>query len=144
MSVYYPKNKVKTNLKTTGGDFVDVNGASYRGDYYELFDGSCRAGKFPLTKDDIRLYRVSTNIPKSNLSTNNSIYIESVKSKNSIGTINNGETPPNHLPLPTEKDYKRGAFKRYFCRKASSKNSTIIEISKDTYDTLNKKRGTYN
>ena len=144
MSVYYPKNKVKTNLQTTGGDLVDVDGNSYRGDYYELFDGSCRVGKFPLSKDDIKLYRVSTNTPTSNLSTSNSIYVKSVKSKNSIGTINNGETPPYFLPSPTEKDYKRGAFKRYFCRKASSKNSTIIEISKDTYDILNNKKGTYN
>ena len=144
MSVYYPKNKVKTNLQTTGGDLVDINGDAYRGDYYELFDGTCKAGKFPRNKDDIKLYKVDNNSISSNVSSNNSIYVESVRSKNNMGIINTGETPPYYLPSPTEKDYKRGAFQRYFCRKTDSKNYTIIEISKDMYDDLTRRRGTYN
>jgi len=145
MSVYYPKNKVKTNLKTNGGDFRTPEGNDYRGDYYELYDGECRVGKFPRTKDDIKLTRVGdAEVNLSNVSTNNSAYLDQTRNKNQIKIINNADRPPYFLPSPTEQDYKRGAIIRYFCQRVGTKTPTIIEISKDTYDDLNDKKGAYN
>ena len=54
MIVYYPKSKVKTNLKTIGGEFTTPDGNDYVGDYYELWNGECKVGKSPATNRDIK------------------------------------------------------------------------------------------
>ena len=145
MSVYYPKNKVKTNLKTNGGEFRDPQGNDYRGDYYELFNGEVRVGKFPISKDDIKLTRIAS-IPSrnTNVSTTNNEYLNQVEYKPQIKVINNSDNPPYFLPQPTEADYRKGAIQRYFCKRVGTSNPTIIEISKDTYDDLVDKKGAYN
>lgn len=145
MSVYYPKNKVKTNLKTNGGEFRDPQGNDYRGDYYELFNGEVRVGKFPISKDDIKLTRIAS-IPSrnTNVSTTNNEYLDQVEYKPQIKVINNSDNPPYFLPQPTEADYRKGAIQRYFCKRVGASNPTIIEISKDTYDDLVGKKGVYN
>lgn len=145
MSVYYPKNRVKTNLKTNGGELRDQNGNDYRGDYYELFNGEVRAGKFPRTKDDPKLIRVKEIPTKNrNVTTTDYSYLNQVEYKTKIKTINNGETPPYFLPSPTESDYTKGVIQRYFCKRIGTSNPTIIEISKETYDSLKTKKGAYN
>ena len=37
------------------------------------------------------------------------------------------------IPTPKEKDYKKGYIIRYFIQKANDSNSTIYEVSKDSY-----------
>ena len=145
MSVYYPKNKVKTNLKTNGGDFRTPEGNEYRGDYYELYNGECRAGKFPRNKNDVKLTRIGdSEINISNVETNNGRYLDQTSSKKQMKVINNADKPPYFLPSPTEQDYKKGVILRYFCQRVGTKTPTIIEISKDTYDDLKSKKGNFN
>lgn len=145
MSVYYPKNKVKTNLKTNGGVFRDPEGNDYRGDYYELYNGECRVGKFPRTKNDIKLTRIADEqVNLSNVNSDNNTYINQTRNINQIKVINNADRPPYFLPSPTEQDYKRGAIIRYFCQRVGTKTPTIIEISENTYNDLNDKKGAYN
>lgn len=145
MSVYYPKNKVKTNLKTSGGDFRTPEGNEYRGDYYELYNGECRAGKFPRNKNDVKLTRIGdSEINISNVETNNGRYLDQTSSKKQMKVINNSDKPSYFLPSPTEQDYKKGVIIRYFCQRVGTKTPTIIEISKDTYDDLKSKKGNFN
>lgn len=37
------------------------------------------------------------------------------------------------IPTPKEKDYKKGYITRYFIQKANDSNSSIYEVSKDSY-----------
>lgn len=145
MIVYYPKNKVKTNLKTTGGEFTTPEGNDYVGDYYELWNGQCKAGKSPATNKDIKLTKVKNNtLNMSNVSTNDGIYLDQISSNRNIQIINNSSKPPSFTPKPTPADYQKGAITRYFCRKTKSSSIEIIEISKDTYDDLQLRKGNYN
>ena len=88
MIVYYPKSKVKTNLKTIGGEFTTPDGNDYVGDYYELWNGECKAGKSPATNKDIKLTKVKNNtLNMSNVSTNDSIYLNQTSSNRNIQVI---------------------------------------------------------
>lgn len=145
MAVYYPKNKVKTNLKTNGGEFMTSEGKLYVGDYYELPTGDVRAGKFPVSASDPQLFPASS-ISKTfkNVTSKEVDYIVNTGRETSMRNVNNGLTPPSYFPDPKEADYRKGVIIRYFCRQLNKSNSQIIEISKDTFDDLVNKKGTYN
>ena len=45
---YIPKNKIQTNLYTSGGEYTLVSsGQDYVGYYYKLYDGKFFTGKTP-------------------------------------------------------------------------------------------------
>ena len=113
---YIPKNKIQTNLYTSGEEYIILSsGQEYIGYYHKLYNGRYFTGKTPNEYDVKELILQSNN--------DSSLKGVNISSTNSI--------PYNPL-LPTEQDYQVGEFRRYFSIK---RNQTIFtEISKETYD----------
>jgi len=111
---YIPKNKIQTNLYTSGGEYVLASTQeNYIGYYYKLYNGKYFTGRTPNDPDTKEIILVIPNIP-----TNSDLNISPV-------------IPYNPL-LPTEQDYQIGEFTRYFNIKRNQ--AIFTEISKDTYD----------
>ena len=116
---YIPKNKIQTNLYTSGGEYTLLSsGQNYIGYYYKLYNGKYFTGKTPNdpnTKEIIKF-------------TGNTI----INPNNFIGD----KTLPLPIPynplFPTEQDYQVGEFTRYFNIKRNQ--AIFTEISKDTYN----------
>jgi hypothetical protein len=113
---YIPKNKIQTDLYTSGGEYIILSsGQNYIGYYHKLYNGKFFTGKTPNESDIKELIVFVGN-----------------EDLNPDG-FNISSTPsiPYNPILPTEKDYQVGEFVRYFSIK---RNQPIyIEIDKDTY-----------
>ena len=112
---YYPKNKIKTNLSTNGGEFqtatmtVASGAPSYSGYYYKLASGKYYTGKFPGDGVNEELFPLNpTTTPPPSLPKTN--------------------TPPLY---PTPEDYKNGSFIRYFRKKVNE--FLIQELTLDQF-----------
>jgi hypothetical protein len=109
---YIPKNKIQTNLYTSGGEYTLLSsGQNYIGYYYKLYNGKYFTGKTPNEPNSEEIIA--------------EVYIDS--GGNNFPLI----VPYNPL-LPTEQDYQIGEFIRYFNIKRNQ--AIFTEISKDTYD----------
>jgi hypothetical protein len=109
---YIPKNKIQTNLYTSGGEYTLLSsGQNYIGYYYKLYNGKYFTGKTPNEPNSEEIIA--------------EVYIDS--GGNNFPLI----IPYNPL-LPTEQDYQIGEFTRYFNIKRNQ--AIFTEISKDTYD----------
>ena len=150
---YYPLNRVKTNLKTSGGEFL-LGNADYRGDYYETYDGNYYSGKDPIQgpsqklekKELPDLLRNETETPRSlnrtkvlNLTQNTEDYTRVAASPSATQSY---LIPQPYYPLPTEEDYRRRSIIRYFAKKRNQAGF-VIEIDKTTYDSLQKADSVY-
>ena len=109
---YIPKNKIQTNLYTSGDEYIILSsGRSYIGYYHKLYNGKFFTGK----------------------TSNDSNIKELIKLNDGDGDASSIPTVIPYNPLlPTEQDYQVGQFIRYFSIK---RNQTIFtEISKETYN----------
>jgi hypothetical protein len=114
---YYPKSQIKTNLYTSGYEYVyaDSRSTYYVGSYYKLSSGEIYTGKFP---GDVKSPQALIFAPYNNLEPGYT-------------------TPPNlavpYSPLmPTKQNYQMGMYTRYFTIKRNQ--SLFTEISLDTYN----------
>ena len=138
---YYPLNRVKTNQRTTGNQFL-LDGVPYRGLYYETYDGKYFTGPTPNqgpskelipvieeTVQTIKKLKSTTNFPDNN--------DPLVQNYNIAGTANTllYQIPQPYYPRPTETDYKRKSITRYFAKKRD-RAGYIIEVNKETHDSL--------
>ncbi len=155
---YIPKNKIKTNLYTPGGEFaVDATGIEYVGFYYSLYTGEKYTGK---TQNDPPNELLSDlNLPiddyANKLEENKTLsYIVAnwdgkdypnkstnpFKDRNTYFTTTQQSPfqtyfiPTPFYPQPTEDDYNLGVFTRYFTFKSNEMN--WIEVNKETYTPL--------
>jgi len=139
MARYIPKSKVSI-LQTAQNEFVIASTLrSYNGSYMELSDGTFFAGNNPQKPGEKLLKRkpVGSSFGKSN---NNSTYR---KINRPVYNELSKKTPiPISKPQPTNKDYERGYFTRYFCKRVNDKYN-YFEINKKTYDNLNVKNDNY-
>jgi hypothetical protein len=111
---YIPKNKIQTNLYTSGGEFTYLNNSlNYVGFYHKLYNGKYFTGETPNTPNKKEITPISSTIDNE---------IES-----------NVNPIPTYNPiLPTEQDYNLGEFTRYFSVK---RNQLIFsEINKNIYN----------
>jgi hypothetical protein len=118
---YIPKNKIQTNLYTSGGEYIYASSkVGYVGPYYKLYNGKSFTGQTP-------------NSPN----TQEIILAPRTNGQNSRPLL------PSSLPilysplLPTPQDYKIGVFTRYFSLKRNQ--AIFTEISQDTYDKFQQK-----
>ena len=139
MAGYIPKSKVSI-LETTGNEFVIAStNQPYKGKYMELSNGTFFAGNNPQNPGEELLKRQELSISFGR-SKNNSVYrklkrpIHDRLSKKSVIPVNK--------PQPTNKDYERGYFTRYFCRRVNDQYN-YFEIDKKTYTSLNSKTENY-
>ena len=141
---YYPLSKIKAGKKTNGGEFL-LDGKSYRGSYYQTFDGQYYTGVNPIIGKNEKLTKITN--PKT------SIHPQSVVNKqprNMLLEIENTEVdmqsiakpvfpvpqfkgvPTSYFPLAVESDYSKGYLTRYFIKKTNSKGY-VTEISPEEH-----------
>jgi hypothetical protein len=148
---YVPKNRIQSNLYTTGGEYLlEKDNSEYIGYYYKLYDGKAYTGKNPDDKPNFSLIPFTPiltkeifgetfpqnyiYIPKGNIDIANYLIIKNISPDFTL------DSPKLYLSTPTEQDYKLGEFRRYFCKK---RNEYIyLEISKEDYDKLVKRDST--
>lgn len=139
---YYPLNRIITNRYTSGGDFILPDGKPYTGRYYTTYDGSSFTGVNPLLGTNIPLLTANKAVSKygfSNLAvrpaerSNTSVLEKNLLNEaQSSGALT--ELKP-YFPVPTEEDYERGYFMRYFAKDVSGPGY-IFEISELTWSKI--------
>jgi len=156
--MYYPKSQIQENLHTNGGELKPFNSEKeYKGFYFKTSNGEIFSGKNPEDKPNIPLEMVSPSSnelssPSSGINFSNKKVIkftskESEPIADNYYVINDayyksksipqnrGEAPRKPIqskPTPTEEDYQKGTFKRFFVKK--SNQNLFIEVNKDEYE----------
>ena len=134
---YLPKSKYK--ISETGGGEYSLNGFNYKGPII-LTSGGAYAGKNP--KDLSRpLFNTGANIknisrPGNNLwpYRGNKIY-STISKNNHSRRIDSPKPIVSTKNIPTEQDYQRGYYIRYFCQR-SKVPQILHEIDKKIYKSL--------
>lgn len=126
---YYPIHKITTGKYTTGGEFYTDTGMPYIGPYHILPNGQYYTEFVPSNKS----YELYDSI---SLNSENLVYNSLSKIKN-----NNYVAPIYFLPRPEPDQYKLGYFIRYFVQKKSDPKTTIMEIDRDQYISVNTTNG---
>lgn len=141
---YYPSNRVKTNQKTSGNELL-LGGVSYKGSYYQTYEGRYYTGANPIqgpsielfpvveeTVQDLKSLKSTTNFPDNNDPVTQE-YSSVITAKGKQPA--NYQIPQSYHPQPTEDDYARRSFTRYFAKKRGQAGF-VIEIDQTTYDAL--------
>lgn len=140
---YYPLNRVKTNQKSISDDLF-LNGQAYTGYYYETFDGEFFTGKDPVQGPSERLVKIV--IPQGRTTEPVRIVDGNEDYTNLVAItpqqLASYQTPQPYYPQPTDDDYARRSFERYFAKKRGQAGF-VIEINKSTYESLKTADGTY-
>lgn len=135
---YYPLNRVKTNLRTNGSEFL-LNGQPYRGYYYITYDGNAFTGKDPVQGPSLTLSKIEIPKPSTNVQNGPIPGVENDVYNNiavpSLQVLPTFQTPQPFFPQPTDTDYKRGSITRYFAKKRDQAGF-VIEVNKETHDSL--------
>lgn len=118
--MYIPKNKIQTNLYAGSGEYYydTLFTTEYVGYYYKLSNGKTFTGNYP--GYDIN----SVEIFKT----------ENIESNDGLALLTNSLT--NHPLFPTDKDYARGYFTRYFSKKRNQ--NIYTELTKQEFDAYSK------
>ena len=115
---YIPKNKIQPNLYTSGKEYTlipDDSSKIYVGNYYKLYTGEVFTGRF------------NGDIP-------NSVRLFPFYEPEGDVIVNKSAKNPALGIFPTDEDYKRGYFTRYFTKRI---NQLIFEeINKSTYQSF--------
>jgi len=138
--MYIPKNRVKEDLYTTGGEYIITSTqVEYVGFYHKLYDGRAYTGKTSTEANK----QILSPIVKHNT---DPYFPPSEKTQrwfNGLYTTLKGGNPndkqPRKLPQyypprPTANDYKREEFVRYFVVKQNE--DIYLEIDKETYERI--------
>lgn len=144
---YYPKNRIKPNQYTSGGEY-SLDGTSYTGDYYRTFDGLTFTGKDPNAPGANRqlfplnapVAQVANNAPSPGF---NGAPVQGDLDRFAVlgaaGGLDASDAALNVLtpfyPQPTSEDYSKGYFIRYFAKKVNGVKE-IIEVSKVNFEAM--------
>ena len=145
---YFPKGRIQENLHTNGGEFKKTStGEDYTGPYYKIFDGKCKTGPNPLEGPSEALELIDTGANSKIISTNiNQTYLKNSSVKVNVNILNLGILidPTPYQAIPTEEDYQRGYYLRYFAQQRRGRAYNIVEINEETYTDLTKDQKIYN
>tara|TARA_R110000824_G_scaffold399715_1_gene605568 strand:+ start:321 stop:1124 length:804 start_codon:yes stop_codon:yes gene_type:complete len=154
--MYIPKNKIKTNLYTHGGEYQYANTkVEYIGNYWTMYNGKIFTGKNPNDQpreELIPLVQTSklTITPKQEtikyvFNWDGETVPGQIQNRNDISSYNYIKKidvseiktiPQQYFPLPTDEEYELGIFTRYFIVR---QNQIIYqEINKDEYEKIKK------
>jgi|TARA_R110000796_G_C14560744_1_gene434821 hypothetical protein len=162
--MYIPKNKIKTNQYTRGGEYQTLlNSIPYVGSYYTLYNGRIFSGVDQNDQPQEELLKLSPLAfnPTTDPAIGNKIQsytfdwqletipgqyqnMDLITTYNNINSIDMTKLtllPPNHSPLPTDENYKVGSFTRYFCIKLNE--PIFTELSKNVYTKLKNQDSNY-
>ena len=135
---YIPKSKLNI-LDTPGGDFIlKSTGESYVGKYIELSNGKYYAGSNSL---DLSEELILPSAPQKLTSNLNSLTYSNLKPKKAKFLGNIKSIYPSKT-LPTEQDYNKGYYTRYFTKKVNEPRG-YIEINVDVFNSINQQKKEY-
>lgn len=136
---YIPKSKIQF-LQTSGGEFVNKRTRKpYKGPYMATSDGKYYIGSdnFKLTTELSKTEPAPLNFKKNKTNLKYNILQPSkfkfLKKLKSVALVK---------PQPTEKDYEKLKFIRYFSKKINSQFG-YIEINKEMYESIRDKKEEY-
>jgi len=151
--MYYPKNKIKTNLYAKTGEFLVVETLSpYTGYYWASHTGKFFTGRTPNDKPQRELTPLGndTHTPQFNPPflgveakeflnelTNEPSYNETTRVYSILTDqlVQNVKILPFHkFVTPSEKDYQLGGFMRYFTVRVNE--AVYVETDKKHYDAI--------
>jgi len=138
---YIPKSKI-TVLNTNGGLLVfKSNKRPYIGPYIKVNDGRYFAGTSNINIGaELMLKDKNTGFKKS-FGFNKDILKYKLLKKSIKNRLSKATPIPTVKNTPSELDYTRGYYQRYFSKRINGNN--YLEISKDTYDSIKKKELKY-
>ena len=135
---YIPKSKLNV-LDTPGGEFISkLSGESYGGKYIELSSGKYYAGSDPLNLNEELIKPTISPLLTSN---RNSLIYSNLKPKKAkfLGNIKSIYPTKN---TPTEKDYDRGYYTRYFVKKVNEPEG-YMEVSINIFNSIKQQKKEY-
>jgi hypothetical protein len=151
--MYFPKNKIKTNLFTRGGEFIQLPTLrNYTGYYWSSHTGEFFTGKNPNDGPQIKLKKLDrSGVTEENFNPpffgvepkeyKNLLQINDNVDNNNAYSILKGKDvsmekiiPLNEYPTPSESDYQLGGFMRYFTIRPNE--AVYVETIKKHYDRL--------
>ena len=137
---YYPKNRIITNLYTSGGEYIIIKtGLPYIGYYYSLYNGTYFTGRNQNdgVSQELIKYELKTDVSQDSLvvTITNADDLQADDYLRIVGgSPNDKKLPTPYYPKPTLQDYELGEFQRYFAKQIN--DLIFIEINKNTYDKL--------
>jgi len=132
---FIPKSQYSVKYTNGGELYNPQTGVQYRGKYIQ-YGTRYFAGDSILNLNTILKL---IEIPEGNLVTNKNTFLFNQLNKPYYNKVKNQVAPTPSKPTPTEEDYKKGFWERYFCQRANDLNY-IIEIDKDTYKKFQSKK----
>ena len=120
--MYLPKNKIETNLFSSGELLLASTNQPYYGFYFKTFDGRFFTGKEPndgpnnvlIQQQNVPGNDVLSSIPADLRYTPQNATYSVVTGQNSLIST---PLPIFYTPQPTERDYQTGEFTRIFTKK---------------------------
>lgn len=126
--IYYPEGQIQKGLYTEGREWMLEDGTEYIGDYHKYITGEV------FTKSSFIKNVSQLLIPFIDMS------VKDLKQKFDYDTLI--EEPTRKfvsavygITLPTQKDYDKGYFTRYFAKRHF--DQIITEVTEDTFNRLN-------
>ena len=130
--MYFPKNKIETNLYSSGELALQSTLQPYYGFYFKTVNGDCFTGKEPNDGGNARLITLKPNTPDDILNdtpdlrfTPDNITYTVLTSQDSIPPL-----PISFTPQPTKGDYQTGEFTRFFAKKRNE--NIYYEVADDS------------
>jgi hypothetical protein len=137
---YTPKSKILFKIASKGEVVYKKSKTSYIGDYMEFSNGDLRVGKNPLEPGEF----LTPSIGEFNNRIGNTL--SAIRYSNlkppTKKSLSKYKQIPSSKPLPTEEDYKKEYFVRYFSKRVNQQFG-FIEIDKTTYESLADKKKKY-
>jgi len=135
---YIPKSKIN-KLNTPGGEFIiKSTNQGYVGDYIELSNGKFYVGSDPKQLNEELIIPPSTNRLGNNRDSRlySNLKPQTTKFQTQVKSIYPSKS------IPTEEDYNRSYYTRYFTRKVNEPRG-YMEIDQDTFNAINQRKKTY-
>jgi hypothetical protein len=131
--MYYPKNKIITNLYTNGGLLYYLESQlPYIGYYYKLYNGKYFSGKSPNSAEQELVLNTSSTNPNSPIYT-----LEPTLPNNQAVILSTNviqKVPTFYYPQPSENDYQIGSITRFFVKKTNE--NKFLEVNAIDYNAI--------
>ena len=135
---YIPESKIN-KLNTPGGEFIiKSTNQGYVGDYIELSNGKFYVGSDPKQLNEELIIPPSTNRLGNNR--NSRLYSNLKPQTTKFQTQVKSVYPSKSIP--TDKDYTRGYYTRYFARKVNEPRG-YMEVDVDIFNSISQRKKTY-
>ena len=135
---YIPESKIN-KLNTPGGEFIiKSTNQGYVGDYIELSNGKFYVGNDPKQLNEELIIPPSTNRLGNNR--NSRLYSNLKPQTTKFQTQVKSVYPSKSIP--TDKDYTRGYYTRYFARKVNEPRG-YMEVDVDIFNSISQRKKTH-